>query len=280
MHDSNILLVASKQDLASMNILNNLMELIDFEPTNIIFHGNRLLFSKTLNAYLLVIECDLIRADFLDELSDDFNRLIFLSKHASESKLPSLLVHFPGNWTADNSMGGRPEELSIADPEVLKEVAVRLYQYKHDGLIPEIYTIGIEVTHHGPTIGKACTFIEIGSDAESWKDPNAGRVIAEVIIDSVKNLKDKKGTAKLGLGGPHYGPKFWSILIHEKEILMGHIAPKYVIDDLNKDTIRKAVSKSLLPIDCALIDWKGLTSKQRTKLAQILAELGLIYRRI
>lgn len=263
-----------------MNILRNLKELTDFEYTDSVFCDQKLLLSGDLGVYLIVIEGDLIRADFLEELPSNLNRLIFLSKHASESKIPCLLVHFPGNWTTDNSMGGKPRELSIADPEILKEIAMRLHQCKLDGLIPKGYQVGLEVTHHGPTINRACTFVEIGSDIESWENPHLGRIVAEAIIDSIRNLKPAKIKAKLGFGGPHYSPKFWSVLTNMEDVLIAHIAPKYVIDYLDRDIIKKAADKSLIPVDGVLLDWKGLTSQQRASLMQIFNELNLTHVRV
>ncbi len=277
---SSILLVASKSDIASMNILNNLTELVDFEPTNLAFKGKEILFSKKLGAYLLVIDDELIRADYLEALPSSFTRLIFLSRHSSQSKLPSLLVHFPGNWTSDNSMGGKPRELSVADPEILKKFVMKLLQYRREEVIPREYEVGIEVTHHGPTINRACTFIEIGSDIENWKDSRVGMIVAKVIVESIGDLGSINISAKIGFGGPHYAPKFLSVIIRDPEIFIGHIAPKYVINELDEAMIRKAIERSMVPIDGALLDWKGLNSKQRKRIMGILEEIGLGYIKI
>jgi len=276
-----VLLVASTRDIASMNILKHLCELVEFEPTDYVFAGKEILFSKTLGAYLLVIDGELITADFLEALPNEFNRILFLSRHSSQSRLPSLLVHFPGNWTHDNSMGGKPKKLSIADPKLHKMLVTTLYRYKQDGMIPPEYEVGIEVTHHGPTIEKACTFIEIGSDVENWKDPRVGKIVAEVVVESLRNIgRIKETVAKIGFGGPHYAPKFLNMLLSKSDILLGHIAPKYVADDLEKRIIQEAIDKSLVPIDGALIDWKGLNSAQRSRIIALLEELGMEYVRV
>ncbi len=276
----NIILVGSNKDPASMNIWDNLQEILDFETTEKKFMNKPIYFCRELGVHSIIIDSDLITADFLEELPPEFSRILFLSKHASKKGVPSLLVHFPGNWTKDNSMGGKPRTLSVADPILHKALVMELSKMSSDGIVPRKYTIGIEVTHHGPTINRACTFIEIGSSPEEWKDKNAGRIIAEVIIKALENMEKYSGMdAWVGVGGPHYAPKFFSALV-SKPILLGHIIPKYVIDEVNKEVLVMALERSLVRIKGVIIDWKGLKSQQRQKIISILETLGVSYQRI
>jgi len=277
-----ILLVASARDPASMNIFENLRDLVDLEKLEERILGVETFYCGEIDNYLIIIGEDLIMADFLDNLPRIFNRLLFLSKHASESKMPSLLVHFPGNWTLDNSMGGEPRKLSIADPILHRALIDSLIKQKESGVIPENFTVGIEVTHHGPTLGRACTFIEIGSTIDEWKNQRVGRIVAECVIDSIRSI-DKYSSESfdtwIGFGGPHYAPKFFSLLLKER-IMLGHLAPKYVADEIDDRMVREAFEFSLIRPKGALIDWKGLRSPQRKKIVSILENLGMSYSKI
>jgi len=278
--DIDFALVASSKDPASQNILENILDLESFEDTDISFSRGQIKIAKKIKAYLVLIDEDLIVAEFLENLPINARRLIFLSKHASVSKTPSLLVHFPGNWTMDNTMGGKPRSFSMADPALHRTLVMELSKKKADGTVPERYLVGIEVTHHGPTINKACTFIEIGSSIDEWKDKTAGHIIAETVLDAISLANKMSGLKSwLGFGGPHYAPKFYETL-REQNILLSHIAPKYVVDEIDEEVIRRAYEKSIIKPAGALIDWKGLKSKQRSKIIGILENIGLDYVRI
>jgi len=275
-----IILVGSSKDPASMNIWKNLREIIDFEITELRFMDKPIYFCRELKIYGIVIDGDLIHAEILDDLPREFGRVLFLSKHASKKRVPSLLVHFPGNWTKDNSMGGKPRKLSIADPQLHKSLVIELSKRNAEGDVPSKYVVGIEVTHHGPTIDRACTFIEIGSSPDEWNDEKAGKIMAEVIVEAIKNLNMYSNmNAWVGFGGPHYAPKFFSILT-SNPILLGHIAPKYVIDEVDKELLMMALERSLVQVEGAIIDWKGLKSQQRQRIISMLEELKVSYRRV
>lgn len=74
----------------------------------------------------------------------DADRIIFLSRHTSKNPEPVLTVHVTGNFD-EAAFGGRPNELSKADPAMMQAVLKNLIRYAPDG-----YRAGYEVTHHGP----------------------------------------------------------------------------------------------------------------------------------
>lgn len=278
-----VLLIASYKDPASINIRDNLFSLTDFTETKETLLDYPLLYSSEINAYLISIDKELIFSDFLDRLPSKFNRLLFLSKHASKSKIPALLLHFPGNWTDDVSMGGKPRTLSYSDPILHRLLLDELLKKQAQNYIPEKYEIGIEVTHHGPTINRSCTFIEIGSTLEEWNDKSAGKIIAEAIYVALKKLQqthDNTYSIAIGFGGPHYAPKFLQKLRENNNLAISHIAPKYIFDYIDNELVRQALEKTPTAVSSALIDWKGLKSKQRKRIIDILSELDINYERI
>src|ERR1044071_135593 len=71
---------------------------------------------KYNNLNLIVTDEELIHIRNLDKYEFPNNVLIFLSKHASKSKIPALTSHFTGNFSIDKSLGGREFEIGIAYP--------------------------------------------------------------------------------------------------------------------------------------------------------------------
>lgn len=278
--EKRFVIVASTKDPASMNILENLRGLVSFEKTDLKFMGREIEYSDEIKSYLVIIDGDLIYADYLDDIPLDADRLIFLSKHASESKMPSLLVHYPGNWTTDNKMGGKPVEFSIADPAIHKALTIALVEKKRRGEIPDRYVVGNEVTHHGPTINRACTFVEIGSTIDEWREKQVGGIVAECVVEAIQNVEKYGGMPVwIGFGGPHYAPKFHSYMLGNP-ILLGHIAPKYVLESIGLEAISRAIDRCLMRPVGALMDWKGMRSDQRKKVIGILEKLNMSYMRI
>src|SRR3989344_1832275 len=163
------LIVASKKDKAGINITTQLSQ----------FRENPLLSSwgnkSSFDFYL--VEGEIIYTENLNlEKINQYDFIIFASKHQSESREKTLSVHSPGNFnTAD--FGGVPEKLCPASALFNKFLFIKLEeQAKKTGIN---YKVTLECTHHGPLIEKPCVFIEIGSTETEWNDRRAGFIIAK-----------------------------------------------------------------------------------------------------
>ena len=112
---------------------------------------------------------------------------IFLSKHASESKKPTLTVHTSGNLTEDNSHGGNPEEISPCSPIFNTLMLQNMNKYNEMEEYKELgFEVSFEVLHHGPTDLKApSAFVEIGSSEEQWQIDDATEIITNSLIDTL-----------------------------------------------------------------------------------------------
>ncbi len=260
-------IVTSKKDPASMNIRKVLLDLEDWYLSEYTFKDEPILESKKY--YLITIRDDLIFSDYLKNLPIPITGLIFASRHESKSKIPSLLVHFPGNWTDSAPYGGRPRSLSIADPLRMKALFITLLNVHHEYNLKGI-TVGIEVTHHGPTdLNFPSVFIEIGSSLEMWKNPKLGEIISRTILEHEKNIPDNN-TIALGFGGPHYAPNFVKI-ITQKKFALSHIAPKYVLDYIDKNIILHAFERSNPVPEIAILDWKGMSREHRMRIKDLIS---------
>jgi D-aminoacyl-tRNA deacylase len=115
-------------------------------------------------------------------------------------------------------------------------------------------------------------FIELGSTEEYWVHKEGARAVAAAIMESVSTPLNVDSV--IGFGGTHYASKF-NRLVLEKDYNMGHMAPKYAVDNLTVDVVKQMISRTAGNVTCAIIDWKGLNAENKAHLFPILEELGL-----
>ena len=154
----NISLIASSKDEAGMNMVNFLTFNKDFQMTS----SDPLVYesSKYRNVKLYLTDKDLL---FLEDynVSERPTSFVFLSRHRSASGISSLTCHSTGNFSHDNLYGGKPNELGMASPSMLKAYLNELYRNRNS---VRDYQITLEATHHGPTsLEGPILFVEIGS---------------------------------------------------------------------------------------------------------------------
>lgn len=193
---------------------------------------------------------------------------LFLSKHKSKERVKALTCHHPANWTSFSEYGGESFNCSFCAPSVIKGLAQEI-QKRMNRL--EEYEFTLEVSHHGPTPDVPVIFVEIGSCEEDWGNEIAGEIIAESIMEFKPSIE---GEIVMSVGGPHYAPNFTKWL---KEYRIGHVIPKYAVDELNYDAFVKGIEKSTEKIEKVLIDWKGLNPEQRIKIIDFCDKYGIEY---
>ena len=216
----------------------------------------------------------------LDSLESEFKNLkaeliIVASSHKSGVGIPMLNCHTTGNWTSDNSHGGTPRKLSIAPALYLRTGVLEFQKLKSERKELKSYEIGMEVTHHGPTIPFPVIFVEVGSTEKQWTDLSACEAAADVIHKLAAEEPEKVPVA-IGFGGGHYCPQFNKKL---SEIALGHICPKYAADKIDEIMVLQAFSRTIPKPDSALIEWKGLTGPQRKKIIEILEKNKLSWKK-
>jgi len=252
--------IASKKDEAGKNIFRHIHKDQTF-----------------LNHYM--IEEESINADEIGNRFNDYDFIIFATKHESKKGKPSLTVHAPGNW-GKARFGGKKGEVCKTSSRFLKCLFNSLNKEAKNSGLNSKYNVTLEVTHHGPYLEKLCCFIEIGSSEKEWQDKNAGEVVARSIkrsINSFENRDYNDSVPVIGIGGPHYAPNFTKIQKNSKYAL-SHIIPQYVFP-INKEMLEQAINKTEEDVRTAIIDWKGLKSKERQEAINLLNSLGLEYKR-
>ncbi|TXT57492.1 MAG: D-aminoacyl-tRNA deacylase [Candidatus Thorarchaeota archaeon] len=263
-------IVTSVKDPASQNIKQVLIDEYGFHSNGEIFEGNEI-YTHEPDSILITSERDLIRCDHLDE-HFDAEVFIFCSRHRSKSAKPALLVHSTGNYLSDDSFGGQPYELSISTASLVSTAYKRLFSERNHRNLSE-FDVSLEVTHHGPTSMKTpLLFVELGSDEEYWEHPEGAKAVAAAAIDCL-TVSMNKG-ASIAFGGNHYASKF-NRLVLEENIHISHMAPKYVLDEINQDLVSQMVNRTHESVNQAILDWKGTTSDQRDRIIPMIESLGI-----
>ncbi len=269
-----------------MNIREKFLrsKVFNFEETNSIWHENpvfKLRTESTENEILLGLTKDpLIFLNELklekSELSPDF--LIFASRHTSKTARPAFLVHTTGNWSKDADFGGDPQDLSKTSAILHKAGFISLTEQEFPSSLTE-FSLDIEVTHHGPTIlDIPLIFMELGSSKVEWKIDDGGVILTNSILNTIQKYSEYKelGDQKIGLGfgGTHYAPNFHR-LIRNKNIAMSFICPKYFIQGLDIDLIKKMIDNTSEKVDYFIVDWKGTNSEDKKHLIPLLEEFNI-----
>jgi D-aminoacyl-tRNA deacylase len=261
--EENIALIASSNDEAGMNMVNFLTLNKDFKMTK----SDPLTYESRMyqNVRLDLTNRDLL---FLEDYYTGVQptSFIFLSRHRSASGIPSLTCHSTGNFSQDTSYGGKPSELGMANPSMLKAYLKELSRNR--SLVPD-YEITLEATHHGPTSLKGSVFfVEIGSGPDQWRDASAAQVVCNSILKVSSLYPRNTSRVALALGGKHY-PKKVNKLLLETDFSVAYIATKNNLQFIDYEMIQQMLARSTERITHVLLDWKGLGKYKRSILDTI-----------
>lgn len=277
-------IITSTRDQASNTMKRCLIEYEKFEKIkdnettqNYNLNKDFKTFSSTKypNITLIITSNNLIDLDNLDSIIPKGSMIIFLSKHTSKSKIPTLTSHSTGNFSENTMFGGKPMEIGNTFPSFQKIYMKKLYREKEK--VSE-YNLTIEATHHGPTSSvNPMIFIEIGSSEIQWNDKNTASIVCKCVIDTIKSIKkdtnDNTTDIGIGLGGNHY-PQEFNKLILFSNVAFGPIISKYNIEFIDKKMIEKIKEKSIEKIIKIYIDQKGL-GKGKEKVLNLLKDQDL-----
>lgn len=235
------LLLASKKDLASLNIFNALLELGTWSQPEKFPHGE-VYTHQHKDVQLLKISKLHIYADDIDlEHSSLTNKsvdeVIVLSRHVSSTNIPALTLHaigIPGElpYGVPGKAGGIKG--TLIPPSTRFSALFRSMSSKARKLgLQNNYDITMEATHHGPVLNSPTIYIEIGSTEDEWSDPIASTIWAESISDCLglsggEELGKWEGAGKvmIGLGGGHYVPRHKDI-VSNSDVWLGHLIASY-----------------------------------------------------
>jgi len=261
------LLIASIRDPAGRTIIDSLCNDFGFMQDA---DRNVLVSPEFENIRLFVPSTDLLHQEDLDRQFPEATAFVFLSKHKSDSKIPTLTCHCTGNF-GTNLFGGNPHEIAISFPSLQKSYLKGLTASKD--CLSE-YEIVIEATHHGPTsLKKPVLFVELGSAGKQWADKVAGSVICKVLLEVIRKGPERCTKVGIGLGGTHYPSKFTRLLL-ESEFGFAAIASKHNLEMIDIQMLNQMISKSIEKVTTIVLDCKGLGS-QKDRIIRLAENSGL-----
>lgn len=268
------LVLASKQDMAGMNIAEQLLKFRK-NPISGVFSNYEKFFD------VFIIDNSILHEENLnlDKISE-YDFVIFASKHKSEKNEKALTVHAPGNFSfGEPKFGGKSGKVCKASAIFQKQLFQKLKENAEQAVLKK-YDVTMEATHHGPLINKPCVFIEIGSTEMEWKDKRAGFAVAKTISEAIENFKQNPyHEIAIGLGGPHYCPEFNKLQLNSNTAI-SHVIPKY-ISPITEETIKEAWRKTDEEPDFFVVDWKGLgNAEERQKVIDALEKTRLPWKKV
>jgi D-aminoacyl-tRNA deacylase len=273
-----ILLVASRKDIAGLNIAKHILKNYPFKKTAET-HQDNPVFSTDINGkkvnYTMLNE-ESVNAQHLPDAFTNLNLIVFISKHSSASGTPTLSVHTPGNLSTAE-LGGLPKQVSVAPATAMQNTLKALAYFKESMNLP--YEVSYECTHHGPSLNVPTMFLELGNSPKQWSDSRAAEAVAHAAMSAIGKFGASEKTAVLGIGGTHYNRRFTRMALEDKAVF-GHMIPKYAVPDVNAEMLRQCVERTLEKVDCAVLDWKGIKSADKPQLLNAMEEAGIPYQKI
>lgn len=258
------IIVASENDPASLNIVENLIARHGFAKTH---STPRVGTYESKDIRLVVVDKLGVYTD-PEDIPRKVSSIIFASKHVSATGRPALTAHATGNLNKSAKFGGRPEEVSFVAPLMIKQGLRALAEGASSENL-KIETV-MEGTHHGPTsFPVPVCFIEIGSGEEQWTDPLLGRIASDSIMKAIGS-RSKIGVNAVGFGGTHYSEKHTKLNL-EDEYSIGHLVPKHILEaGVSGAVLRDTLAKTAGGCSTAIVDWKGIKGSDRRGLVRML----------
>jgi len=229
-----------------------------------------LVSSSHRSVKLHVHDGSLLHLEHLDAIYPGADSFIFLSKHRSDSGIPTLTCHCTGNF-ADNPYGGNPKEIAVSYPSLQKGYLKAITAAKQK---VQEYDVVIEATHHGPTsLKKPVLFVELGSSEKQWVDSNAAGVMCDSLLGMLDNGIERCKHVGVALGGTHYPTKFNKLLL-ESEFGLAAVASKHNLEAIDEAMLAQMVEKSVERVTHIVIDNKGLGS-HKDRIIKMAEKTGL-----
>ena len=216
---------------------------------------------------------------YAQNLPNFFNNLelvVFTSRHSSVSGTPTLSVHTPGNL-GEAELGGLARKVSVSPANTMRAVLKAMMCLKDEMQLK--YEVSYECTHHGPSLNVPTMFVELGSSPKQWNDVKAAEAVAHATMKATSKFGESQAQAVLGIGGPHYSEKFTRIAL-ESEMAFGHIIPKYAVPWIDVEILRQCLEKTLEKVELIVLDWKGIKGEHKSKLIEMLKEIGVPFKKV
>ncbi len=277
-----IFLISSTEDPASTTIKQQLLTHAQTKPYSIFMDEPILLLEEFQDTYLVTISDRTIYHDNLDRelekttgITPDL--LIFLSRHSSKMKTPTLTTHPIGNYGSAD-FGGKAKTLVPSAPHIMTHLLRKIYENHQKN--PLGFQVCYEVTHHGPFLTTPTLYVEVGSTEKEWLNHEAAMIIAKAVYETIKDYSSNQDFSYdvpvlIGIGGGHYAPRFTDIIL-ERKASFGHMIPSYHIDaeTITEESLKNAILQTP-DASAVYIHTKGLKKPQVRHFKEMLGTLDI-----
>jgi D-aminoacyl-tRNA deacylase len=273
-----ILIVSSNKDVASQNIRQQILNGYTFHQSTETYQDSSLFTAQIngKNITLATLNHESVTAQSLPEDFPGSKLIVFISRHSSQSGIPTFSVHAPGNFN-QAELGGLPEKVSVAPALAMQTALKALVHYKEPSLMA--YEVSYECTHHGPSLDVPTMFVELGSSETQWSDTRAAQVVADATMTAIVEFSEPSVPAVLGIGGTHYNHKF-TLMSLMGEAVFSHMIPKYAVPNIDAEMLTQCMAKTYEKVTLALLDWKGIRSEDKPALLDALEVARLPYKKV
>jgi len=270
-----IALIISREDPASLNIRDRLLELVSWEPAG---DAEGLPVRRYMDMVMAEIATSHLETDHVDRLvaaavKQVPEAVIVASRHRAQSGSQSLTAHPIGNYGAAD-FGGKAETLVPVPARLLTQALRFLQEEAVTRRLP--HAVAFEATHHGPYLETPTLYLEIGTSEADWADPANGRALAATLIRLAECPEEYEGPVLVAVGGSHYAPKA-ADLVRKKACAIGHIIPAYHLQapgGLKPHLVQQAVQKTRPRPEGYFLDDRGLKGEEKPVIAALEA-MGL-----
>ena len=264
------LVVTSEEDVASMNIRDKLLGMVEWKPVGE-FDGSPVLEQGNYHMVLIKdihLYWENIDKAVKEEIGITYECFIFASRHRSESGLRTLTVHPLGNYGSAD-YGGSSGKVVPTHPRLMTKALLLLRKYAAD----LDFNISFETTHHGPYLDTPTFFTEIGSDEKAWPEVEPAKAIASVILDLDKKDITEKDEVGIGVGGGHYAPRHTDF-VERMRASIGHMVPNYALEHLDSEMIAQII-KNTKECEFVYFHKKAMKKPRQRELETLFAEHGI-----
>ena len=273
-----ILLVHSTRDIAGVNIAGSILQNYQFTKTAQIYQGNPV-YAAEVNGNqvsFVALKEGAVDSQYLQDDFPEAKLVVFISRHSSQSGIPTLSVHTTGNF-GEAGLGGFPHTLSVAPAAAMQTALKALDRLNGERSLG--YEVSYECTHHGPSLNLPVMFVELGSSEPQWNDLDAAKAVGDAAMVAIVGCSGEANEAVLGVGGPHYNRKFTRMAL-AGEAVFGHMIPKYAVAEADSAMISQCIKKTSKKVSLAILDWKGIKSEDKPKLLLALQDVGLPFKKV
>lgn len=236
-----ILIAVNQQDIASTNQADALRQMDEWTAIPD-FEGHPAYALHHLR--MVYLPDGLLFEDHLDQrweaqAGERVQEIIFPSRHVAASGQASLTLHPIGvPHLPRNEVGPYGGHGGMASPPSTRLASwwKRLLAMAPSDPSVGGFDLSLEVTHHGPTVGVPCLFIEVGSTDATWGHEGAARLLATIMHHGLLgsegdawDVEQHEGQLVLvTLGGGHYAPRA-NQLASLEGVWLGHMLATYAL---------------------------------------------------